>query len=264
MNEILSRDYGLLLLGRTYANANFIYERPFCLHESVFFTHGFGGAFSYVNAGSVMRNCYIGRYCSLSTNLGFGMGQHPMNHITSSLSINNYFASMHSSGNLATPCKGLDDYDWWPAPTFIGNDVWIGANAFAPGAKKIRIGNGAVIAANSVITKDVPAYAVVAGNPAKIVKMRFKDEICADLEKIAWWDYDLKKLSLEKGELLKRVIKEPSEFIKAWENELGEIAKEFMIAKQCYLVKIQNNSMNINLVKGDAREFVFASPIKID
>ena len=44
MNEILSRDYGLLLLGRTYANANFIYERPFCLHESVFFTHGFGGA----------------------------------------------------------------------------------------------------------------------------------------------------------------------------------------------------------------------------
>lgn len=170
---------------------------------------------------------------------------------------------MHSSGNLATPCKGLDDYDWWPAPTFIGNDVWIGANAFAPGAKKIRIGNGAVIAANSVITKDVPAYAVVAGNPAKIVKMRFKDEICADLERIAWWNYDLKRLSLVKGELFKRVIKEPSEFIKAWDNELGEIAKDFLIAKQWRFVKIQKNSVSFNLIDGDASDFVFPSPLSV-
>ena len=263
MNENFSKEYGLVLLGNAYLDENFISERPFCLHERVLFANCRGGAFSYVNAGSIMRNCYIGRYCSLSTGLGFGMGQHPMSHVSSSLSINNYFASMHSSGNLAMPCKGLDDYDWWPAPTFIGNDVWIGANAFAPGAKQIHIGNGAIIAANAVITKDVPSFAVVAGNPAKIVKMRFKDEICADLERIAWWDYDLKRLSLVKGELFKRVIKEPSEFIKAWNNELGEIAKDFLIAKQWRFVKIQKNSISLNLIDGDASDFVFPSPLSV-
>lgn len=68
---------------------------------------------------------------------------------------------------------------------YIGNDVWIGLKATIMGG--VHIGNGAVVAAGSVVTKDVPPYAVVGGNPAKIIKYRFPKDICEKLDKIKWW-----------------------------------------------------------------------------
>jgi len=70
----------------------------------------------------------------------------------------------------------------------IGNDVWIGTEAFI--LSGVKIGDGAVIAARTVVTKDVPPYAIVAGNPARIVKMRFDDETVARLLAIQWWTWD--------------------------------------------------------------------------
>ncbi len=76
--------------------------------------------------------------------------------------------------------------------TIIGNDVWIGAEAMImPG---ITIGNGAVIASRAVVTKNVPSYAIVGGNPAKTIKMRFSDEEIVLLEQIAWWNWDSEKI----------------------------------------------------------------------
>lgn len=69
----------------------------------------------------------------------------------------------------------------------IENDVWIGLGVTA--LEGVHIGDGAVIAAGSVVTKDVSAYSVVCGGFAKIVKMRFQDEVIAELKKILWWDY---------------------------------------------------------------------------
>ena len=70
--------------------------------------------------------------------------------------------------------------------TVIGNDVWIGQGVLIkPG---VTIGNGAVIGMGSVVTHDVPAYAVAAGNPARVIKMRFPAELAARLEASAWWD----------------------------------------------------------------------------
>lgn len=75
----------------------------------------------------------------------------------------------------------------------IGNDVWIGQYAvILPSCK--RIGDGAVIGAGSMITKDVPDYAVVAGNPGKIIKYRFEPEIIELLKKIRWWDWEKAKI----------------------------------------------------------------------
>lgn len=79
----------------------------------------------------------------------------------------------------------------------IGNDVWIGDGVTILGG--VRIGDGAVIAAESVITKDVPPYAVVGGNPAKIIKYRFPQEIIEKLLRIAWWNWD-SRLFLERKE----------------------------------------------------------------
>jgi hypothetical protein len=70
----------------------------------------------------------------------------------------------------------------------IGHDTWIGHGAvIMPG---VRIGNGAVIGSNSVVTRDVPAYAIVAGAPAKVIRQRFPAAIAAAIESTAWWDWD--------------------------------------------------------------------------
>jgi virginiamycin A acetyltransferase len=77
--------------------------------------------------------------------------------------------------------------------TVIGNDVWIGYDALImPG---VKIGNGAVIASRAVVTKDVPDYAIVGGNPATIIRKRFDDETIGRLLKIAWWEWSAEKIT---------------------------------------------------------------------
>ena len=71
----------------------------------------------------------------------------------------------------------------------VGNDVWIGYQSCI--LSGVTIGNGAIIGARSVITKDVPPYAIVAGNPAKFVRYRFPQETIDKLESLAWWDWDI-------------------------------------------------------------------------
>ena len=74
----------------------------------------------------------------------------------------------------------------------IGNDVWIGDDVTILGG--VRIGDGAVIVAEAVVVKDVPPYAIVGGNPAKIIKCRFPEETIERLRRIAWWNWDGKKI----------------------------------------------------------------------
>jgi virginiamycin A acetyltransferase len=77
--------------------------------------------------------------------------------------------------------------------TVIGNDVWIGYESLImPG---VKIGDGAVIAAKSVVVKDIPAYTVVGGNPAHPIKQRFSDAEVAQLLEIRWWDWEIDKIS---------------------------------------------------------------------
>lgn len=78
--------------------------------------------------------------------------------------------------------------------TVIGNDVWIGQNVtFLPG---VHVGDGAIIGANSVVAKDVPAYAVAVGNPCRVVKMRFDPETVEYLLGLKWWDWPAEKISV--------------------------------------------------------------------
>ena len=71
-------------------------------------------------------------------------------------------------------------------PVSIGNDVWIGARVIVLGG--VTIGNGAVIGAGSVVTRDVPPYAVVAGTPARLIRYRFEEPVIRRLEELRWWD----------------------------------------------------------------------------
>lgn len=90
-------------------------------------------------------------------------------------------------------------------PLEIGNDVWIGANAvILPEVNKI--GNGAVIGAGSVVNKDIPPYAIVLGNPARIIKYRFSEDIIKRLEEEKWWEKDIEDLSKDIGEFQKEIV----------------------------------------------------------
>ena len=122
----------------------------------------------------------IGSFCSLADGVYILSGI--SNHRVDTVSTKN-FGNLFPEVPSAPIVKG---------PTVIGSDVWIGRNAIIlPG---LKIGHGAVVGAGAVVTKDVPPYAIVAGNPAKVLRRRFDDEIVEALLKIEWWNWTDEKI----------------------------------------------------------------------
>jgi virginiamycin A acetyltransferase len=133
------------------------------------------------DAYMVDPNTRIGRYCSFATNVRILNHNHPIG-----------FKS--TSGLFFSPLNGYCDsflIDF--SSVEIGNDVWMGANAvILPEVN--RIGDGAVIGAGAVVTRDVPPYAVVLGNPARVVKYRFSEEKIKVLLEEKWWEKDIDEI----------------------------------------------------------------------
>ncbi len=129
----------------------------------------------------------IGKFCAIAKDVTFIMNG--ANHKVSGFSTypfqifaNGWEKVMPKAGDL--PYKG---------DTQIGNDVWIGYDAtIMPG---VTVGHGAIIASKSVVTKDVPAYSVVGGNPAEVIKHRFEQRTIEQLLDIAWWDWTAEKIT---------------------------------------------------------------------
>ena len=127
----------------------------------------------------------IGKFCALAAETRFIMtGDHKLDAI-STYPFPIFGQGWEIAFNVHDlPVKG---------DIIVANDVWFGYDALVMNG--VTIGNGAIIAAGAVVVKDVPAYAIVAGNPAKVVKMRFDDKTIQRLEKIAWWDWDIEKIN---------------------------------------------------------------------
>jgi acetyltransferase-like isoleucine patch superfamily enzyme len=144
--------------------------------------------FSYASNGSMLSNVEIGKFCSIGPKVQIGLGPHPSRIFVSTYPA---FYSCDNSGCLSELRKNKIFDDSVPR-TRIGNDVWIGSSAIIPGG--IQIGTGAIVAAGSVVVKDVPPYAIVGGNPAKIIRHRFTEEQIQLLLKSAWWDWPIEKI----------------------------------------------------------------------
>jgi virginiamycin A acetyltransferase len=114
----------------------------------------------------------IGKYCQFGPYASINTYNHPMIHMTT-------YINKRLLNGAMSKYKTSDK-------TVIGNDVWIGKNAIILGG--IKIGNGVVIAAGSVVTKDVKDYQIVGGVPAKIIKPRFSDTIIKELLGLEWWN----------------------------------------------------------------------------
>ena len=161
------------------------FEKPSKLNAQSSAIHATMGRYSYCGYGARLLNCRIGRFCSISDNVCIGLSSHPMDWVSTS-------PAFHFGRGSIPKDLAAHTYDSDPPLTTIGNDVWIGQNALIkPG---ITVGDGAVVAMGSVVTKDVPAYAVVAGNPARIIRMRFDPETVQRLLASKWWDMDPKRL----------------------------------------------------------------------
>lgn len=146
--------------------------------------HHFEDCVRYLDNADIKKDCdklIIGKYCSIASGAVFMMGGnngHKHDWIASyPLDIIEQSKKSGKKALAAYRKKG---------DTVIGNDVWIGTEAMIMPA--VKIGDGAVIAARSVVTKDVAAYSIVGGNPAKLIKKRFSDEEIEILLKIKWWD----------------------------------------------------------------------------
>lgn len=129
----------------------------------------------------------IGKFCAIATGVKFIMNG--ANHKLSGFST--YPFNIFGNGwETVTPVPQELPYK---GDTVIGNDVWLGYEAMImPG---VQIGDGAIVAAKSVVTKDVPAYTIVGGNPAKLIRQRFSDEVVQALLTIAWWNWDIQKIT---------------------------------------------------------------------
>lgn len=127
----------------------------------------------------------IGKFCAIAAETRFIMtGDHKLDAI-STYPFPIFGHGWESAFNIDDlPVKG---------DIIVGHDVWFGYDALVMNG--VTIGNGAIIAARAVVVKDVPAYSIVAGNPAKVVKMRFDDKTIDRLQKIAWWNWDIQKIN---------------------------------------------------------------------
>ncbi len=162
--------------------------------------------YSYVVNDSDIAYTSIGKFTSIASHVRINPGDHPMGRASQS----------HFTYRASAYFEGADDeadfFAWRRArPVAIGHDVWIGHGAIVLAGRKI--GTGAVIGAGAVVTKDVPDYAVVVGNPAKILRMRFPEATYAALLQLQWWNWSHDKLRMALPEF--RTLP-ASEFARKW------------------------------------------------
>ena len=151
------------------------------------------GDYSYVVNDSDIIYSTIGKFCSIAAHTRLNPGNHPLDRVM--LSHVGYRSSAYGLGS--------DDprlFEWRrSSPVTLGHDVWIGHGAVVlPG---VTVGSGAAVGAGAIVTKDVPPFAVVVGNPGRVLRYRFADAVIAGLQRIAWWDWPHERIGLAMQDL---------------------------------------------------------------
>ena len=145
------------------------------------------GDFSYFERHAEAIYTRIGKFCSIAANTRLNALEHPIERITQhklSYRPNEYFRYLGVDEDFRKRRQGRQ--------VTVGHDVWIGHGAVVmPG---VSLGNGAVVGANTVVTKNIGPYEIVAGNPARLLRRRFAEPIAARIEALAWWDWSVERL----------------------------------------------------------------------
>ncbi len=147
------------------------------------------GDYSYVVNDANVIYTTIGKFCSIAAMTRINPGNHPMHRASQS----------HFTYRATAYFDDAEDdaafFDWRRAHAVtIGHDVWIGHGAIVLAGR--NIGTGAVVASGAVVTKDVAPYTIVAGNPARLVRRRFTEDIADRLQNLSWWDWEHTRLRM--------------------------------------------------------------------
>jgi acetyltransferase-like isoleucine patch superfamily enzyme len=157
------------------------------------------GNYSYIGPSSRIENVDIGKFCSISWNCCIGLESHDLSQLSTSPIFTEKYNGTGSTWLREEPMQVQ------ASRSLIGNDVWIGVNAVV--LSGLKIGDGAVIGAGAVVTKDVPPYAIVGGVPAKVIGARFSEETIQKLLEKRWWDASEDEIKRNLSIFQKRDIK---------------------------------------------------------
>ena len=178
--------------GRMLFGPDSWFEPPLIVHAELTGGTIQVGSFTGFYGGNI-RSGSIGRYCSIARDVSIGPNEHPTDWLTSSVLAENpiangwdEFARPGQRARFATQGRSFPTN---LRRTVIGNDVWIGTGTLI--LKGVTIGDGAVVAGGSVVTRDVPPYGVVAGTPARLKRLRFDERTVERLLALRWWRYAL-------------------------------------------------------------------------
>lgn len=174
------------------------------------------GSFSYTWS-ELPVSMKVGRYCSIAGGLRIHGPRHPIEALTTSpILYDRDFSLIKVAMRDAKIRKKVPVNLKQQVSPAIENDVWIGNNvSISPG---VILGTGCIVAAESVVTRNVPPYAIVGGNPAKLIRWRFPEEIREALLETKWWEYSYK-------DLLKLFPNEPMKFIKNFQKVRNDLEK---------------------------------------
>lgn len=144
------------------------------------------GRYSRVNSGCKLMNVTIKNFTAIGRDSSLGLGQHPLNYASTQ---NIFYHKNKMRPHWYQPIN----FESENKKTIIGNDVWVGIESVIMDG--VTIGDGAVIGARSVVTKNVPPYSIVVGQPAKVLKYRFTPEVIDRLLEIKWWNMSDKEVT---------------------------------------------------------------------
>lgn len=191
------------LCGAAIKNSNIGYDSK--IEAGSIFINSIIGRHSFCGYDCFINNTEIGNFVSIADRVYIGRGIHPVSWVSTSPV---FYENKDSVRTKYSRFKREEH-----PRTYIGNDVWIGDGVYVKAG--VRIGDGAVIGMGSIVTKNVEPYAIVGGNPAKLIRYRFDRDVIEELEKSKWWNYEGEKL-----EKLADNIRVPFDFIKCIKNEL--------------------------------------------
>jgi acetyltransferase-like isoleucine patch superfamily enzyme len=179
-HSTLQAKYGECVIAPTSLITDTVLDDHVVVFDNVILSDCSIGSHSYIQKDSRIFNAIIGNFCSIASRVTIAPGAHPI-----------FGVSTHPAFFLKNTPLALtfadQDYVQFSRKVTVGHDVWIGESAII--LDGVAVGTGAIIAAGSVVTKDVAPYAIVGGIPAKLIKYRFSERIIAELLQSEWWNY---------------------------------------------------------------------------
>ncbi|SFT33533.1 transferase hexapeptide (six repeat-containing protein) [Lachnospiraceae bacterium XBD2001] len=191
------------LVGTAISNSQF--DKPSKAQAGSTVINSKFGSYSYCGFNCLIANCEIGKFCSIADNVSIGDFSHPVDWVSTS-------PAFYKGRDSIPKDLAVLKYDFSSKKTIIGNDVWIGKSVLIKGG--VRIGDGVVVGMGSIVTHDLEAYGIYAGNPARLIRKRFSDETIGELMKLQWWNMTREELIR-----VRDVMNSPERFVELLKKE---------------------------------------------